>query len=497
MRALTILWHLTPLVISFLRDRRRWIWWGTGARRSQAFHAQRAAAIVETLARLGPSFVKMAQVFASRSDLIPEPYVGALSSLTDQVPPVPLAAIRREIERAYGTSPEQLFDRFDAEPIAAASLGQVHRCRYHGREVVIKVLRPGVERLIRQDLAIFRPLVAWFSRRFPNPHIDNAVVVIEEFAVRVWEEVDMVREAANATEIRTNFRGNRRIIVPEVIDALTRKRTLVLEYVEGSRVDRIDTAAGDRRHDPRGVVSAVMELYLKMMLVDGFFHADPHPGNVLVAPDGRIVLLDFGMVIRVPKQMRADVVTTIFAAIRRDIDGILNGFRMLGLLDVNSRNDELRPLADRLMQIAYDPATMAERLQLLTQEVLTSFYDWPVRLTSEMVYFARTAALIEGLGVRYDPRFNAIEFAGPIAIRMRSEIMRSLDMEGGPSPIDYPTLVGAVLGRAARAVFDWWGRLSEPSAEVEHSQGGRLALPNPSRPSGNGSHAPTNGSHQA
>ena len=480
MRALVILWYLTPLTVSFLRDRRRWVWWGKGAVRSREFHRRRAERMVATLARLGPSFVKMAQVFASRADLIPEPYVGALSTLTDQVPPVPTAGIRKEIERSYGRPAEQVFERFEPEPLAAASLGQVHCARYAGRDVVIKVLRPGVERLIRQDLAVFRPLVAWFSRRFPNPHVENARIVIEEFAVRVWEELDFEHEAANAIEIRANFRGNPHIVVPEVITELTRKRTLVLEYVEGIRVDRIQAHPGDRTHDPRGVVSRVMELYLQMMLVDGFFHADPHPGNVLVAPDGRIVLLDFGMVIRVARETRAALVRTVFAAIRRDLDGVLDGFRSLGLIEAGVTNDDLRPLAERLMQIAYDPATMAERVDLLAQEIIASLYDWPVRLTSEMVYFARTATLIEGLGVRYDPSFNAITFATPIALKLRGAITRSLDLGDGSSPIDYPTVVGAVLGRAARAVADWWGRLSAPPPPAEPppgTNGHRLLLP--------------------
>lgn len=491
MRALVIVWHLGPLVVSFMRDWRRWIWWGGPVPRTPAFHEARAERMIETLARLGPSFVKMAQVFASRSDLIPEPYVGSLASLTDQVPPVPLAAVRHEIEHAYGCPPEQLFERFENEPLAAASLGQVHRARYKGRDVVIKVLRPGVEELVRKDLAVFKPLVRWFERRFPSPHVRNARTVIDEFAKRVWEEMNFIHEAANAVEIRANFKDNPRIIVPEVIPELTRQRTLVLEFIEGTRVDRIQPRAGDPSHDPGGVVSRVMELYLKMMLVDGFFHADPHPGNVLVAPDGRIVILDFGMVIRVPKQLRADLVKTVFAAIRRDTDGILDGFRALGLLEVETTNDQLRPLADRLMLIAYDPATMAERVQLLAQEVITTMYDWPVRLSDEMVYFARTAALIEGLGVRYDPYFNAINFAAPIAIRMRADILRSLDMPNGQSVIDYPTLVGAALGKAARVVADWWSGFGRPRPGVGngpsngHTTNGRLRLP-PKATSGNG-----------
>ena len=416
--------------------------------RSAAFHRERAETLVSAIAALGPSFVKLAQVFSSRSDLIPEPYVSAISTLTDQVPPVPTPVIEHEIERAYGRPVRSVFERFEAEPLAAASLGQVHRACYHGEDVVVKVLRPGVEELVRKDMALARPVLRWLERRVPNPHLRNARVVIEEFATRVPEEMDFVHEAANAQRIYDNFRGNPRIVIPRVVPELVRPRVLVLEYVEGTRVDRLSSRPGERPQDPRGVVSAVMELYLRMMLIDGFFHADPHPGNVLVTPDGKVVVLDFGMVIPVTRELRWRLVTTIFAAIRRDAAGIVAGFESLGMIDPGADPAQVRGLADRLLTLAYVEMPMRERVELVTNEVMAALYDWPVRLPSEMVYFARTAALIEGLGVRYDENFNAITFASPIALRMRREILVSLG-QGELPPLDLPTVVGAALGHAA------------------------------------------------
>jgi len=449
MRALVILWRLGPIVVSFIRDYRRWIFRGGPVVRTREFHERRAARMVAQIARLGPSFIKMAQLFATRSDLLPEEYVAALSTLTDQVPPVSRAAVHEQIEQAYGRTVEQLFERFDETPIAAASLGQVHRAQWNGEHVAVKVLRPGVEELVRKDMAVAKPLLRWLERRFPNAHLRNANNVVDEFSERVWEEMDFEHEAANAIEVRANFRDNPRIAIPRIVPELVRRRVLVMEFMDGVRVDRMTPVPGDTRGDPRGVVSSVMELYLQMMMVDGLFHADPHPGNVLVAPDGKIVLLDFGMVVRVPRELRWSLVQTVFAAIRQDVPGTVAGFRSLGVIAPTTRDDEIMGLAERLFEIAYIDRTMRERMELLANEVVATMYDWPVQLPSEMVYFARTAALIEGLGVKYDPYFNPIQFASPIAVRMRGRIMQSLAAPGEASPMDWPTLVGAAAGHVA------------------------------------------------
>jgi predicted unusual protein kinase regulating ubiquinone biosynthesis (AarF/ABC1/UbiB family) len=452
MRLLVVFRLILPLVVSFARDRRRWLLFGRGVERTEAFHDARAERVLRTIARLGPSFVKMAQLFSSRSDLIPEPYVSAISRLTDQVPPVPWPQVRATIERELGMRLDRVFERIDEVPIAAASLGQVHRARYRGEDVAVKVLRPNVEDMVRRDLAIAGPVLRWIVRRFPNPHLRNTLIVVDEFSLRIWEEMDFRLEAAHAIEMRTNLATNRRVRVPRVYEPLTRQRVLVLEFMEGTRVDRVQARFGDQAHDPGGIVSAVMELYLQMMLIDGFFHADPHPGNLLVDSEGRLVLLDFGMVIRVPRELRLNLVNTVFAAIRRDVDGVVAGLNSLGAIEPGAELGRVRELTKLLMSVAYERHTVAERIELLANEILTMLYDWPVRLPSELVYFARTAALIEGLGVRYDHRFNPITFAAPIAIRLRDPIMVSLrgpDGKGALPQIDWPTAIGAALGHAA------------------------------------------------
>jgi predicted unusual protein kinase regulating ubiquinone biosynthesis (AarF/ABC1/UbiB family) len=225
-----------------------------------------------------------------------------------------------------------------------------------------------------------------------------------------------------------------------------------MQYMEGTRIDGLDASVAAGRMDPGAVVRRVIELYMQMMLVDGLFHADPHPGNLLVARDGTLVLLDFGMVVRVPVETRRSLVSTAFAGIRRDAEGVVDGFYALGLVVPGAERARIRALVELLFSVADSRTTATERAQLLADEVMANLYDFPVELPGEMVYFARTAALIEGIGIRYDARFNAALFATPIALRMRSRIVASLNMGRTAPTDDLATLVGGTLGAVARIV---------------------------------------------
>jgi predicted unusual protein kinase regulating ubiquinone biosynthesis (AarF/ABC1/UbiB family) len=476
-----VLFSLGPYAVSFIRDRRRWILWGPPMPRTPEIHARRAHQLVEAIIRLGPTFVKMAQVFAARADLIPEPYLSELGKLIDQVPPLPFDAVAAIIAESYhidGPGPlktarragagavhvDEVFEAFERAPVAAASLGQVHRARYKGEVVAVKVLRPGVETAVKSDLIAARRILSWVERYWHHPHVRRVRVVLDEFELRIAEEMDFRLEAEHATEIRANFAGNREVIVPRIVHELTRQRVLVMEFVEGTRIDRLDTARVNVPH----VVAMLVELYVQMMLVDGLFHADPHPGNLMVADDGRIVLLDFGMVVRVPLETRRSLMRTSIAAIKRDPDAVAAGFVALGLIIPGTPPATVRWLAELLIANAYSRTTTKERIDaLLADRVMKTLFDFPIVLPQHLVYFGRTAALIEGIGTRYDPYFQAIPVASPVILRMRSRILRSLGEPATPSVAEVATVAGYAMGKAARWLVDLVRRNGDGGSKME------------------------------
>jgi predicted unusual protein kinase regulating ubiquinone biosynthesis (AarF/ABC1/UbiB family) len=285
------------------------------------------------------------------------------------------------------------------------------------------VLRPGVEDMVRRDLqASFRVLFL-LNVLFRNHHVRAISTIVEEFARRVWLELDFREEARNAQRLRHNFADVPRVVIPEVIVDMVRPRALVLEYLEGTRIDRLDSriASGDLDRD--AVLATLIEAYIKMMLQDGFFHADPHFGNLLVDAEGRLVLLDFGMVLRMERATQTQLVSTVLAASRQDVDGVINGFYELGILDPDVDRGTVRDAARHLLAVTLRGDASHAQIQRVVEDVLRTFYDWPLMLPAELVYFGRAAALVEGIGLRYDPDFNTIAVARPMVARAAAGLL--------------------------------------------------------------------------
>jgi predicted unusual protein kinase regulating ubiquinone biosynthesis (AarF/ABC1/UbiB family) len=423
-RAIVIFGRLWPFVLAFLLDRRRFLVFGRPRRRGADQHRRRAERLTRTLADLGPTFIKLAQVFAARADILPEPYLSAIGTLTDQVPPLAPGVAEQVVREELGRDVGELFGRWDPEPLAAASLGQVHRAAYAGREVVVKVLRPGVEATVAEDLDVSFRILFLLNVLFPNHHTRAITAIVSEFAKRIRDEVDFREEARHAATLRRNFAAEPRIVVPEVVTALVTRRVLVLEYVEGTRIDRLQDRLASGELDLHRLLEIVVDAYIRMMLEDGAFHADPHAGNLLVDPRGRLVLLDFGMVLEVDRETRRRLVETVLAAARQDVEGVINGFYELGILDPDVDRGTVRDAARSLMAVSVRPDVSPRQIQQLVEQVLQTFYEWPLVLPSNLVYFGRAGVLVEGIGLRYDPNFNALALARPVLDRAATRLIR-------------------------------------------------------------------------
>jgi predicted unusual protein kinase regulating ubiquinone biosynthesis (AarF/ABC1/UbiB family) len=429
-RTLTVLVRLTPFVVAFLRDRRRFILLGQPVRRGPGHHEKRARRLTRLLGRLGPTFIKLAQLFSSRADILPEPYLSQIGTLQDQVPPDAWRDVEKVLEAELGQPVGEVFSEIEEEPLAAASLGQVHKARIQGRDVAVKVLRPGVEEVVALDLDISFRLLFWLNILFPTHQIRALTNVVREFSVRVREEMDFRQEAENIALFHRFFPDEGDVRIPEVLRDLTRRRVLVMEYCTGTKVDRLHERFRRGELDFNQVMETLTGLYLRMMMEDGFLHADPHPGNILVAEEGRIVLLDWGMVLRVPKWSREAILNLALAVERENLDGTINGMYQLGMISPEVSRGEIREAAIEILRIMERAkGSNRERIQEIVQQIFDTFYAWPLLLPQELVYFFRTSVLLEGIGFRYDEGFDGLGLVRRVIGHFRSDIQKTTGKE--------------------------------------------------------------------
>ncbi|GBD16296.1 putative protein kinase UbiB [bacterium HR26] len=373
------------------------------------------------LEELGPTFIKIGQVLSTREDLLPAEYISELARLRDRVPPVPTDAVVQEIERTFGRPLADLFSEFDPEPLASASIGQVHAARLRiGTAVVVKVRKPGIAEAIEEDLAILAQLARVAQRRAPLAEFYDLVGLVDEFAWTIRAELDYRREGRNADKLRQQFSGNPDIVIPSVIWERTAESVLTLKRIDGIPID--DVAALDRAGiDRSALAQRAARFVLDAILVHGFFHADPHPGNFAVLPDGRIVAYDFGMVGRLDPETRDNLLEGLVGVIRQEPDRVIDALIRLNIIRHEAERAGLRRDLQHLIDRYYGMALGEYRLQEVIGDLLAIVRRRRLVLPTELMLVLKTLMMHEGVGRHLDPKFEPFTVAEPYVRRILLE----------------------------------------------------------------------------
>jgi predicted unusual protein kinase regulating ubiquinone biosynthesis (AarF/ABC1/UbiB family) len=377
--------------------------------------AKQSVWLKESLIKLGPTFIKIGQSLGTRADLLPLAYVKELATLQDQVPAFPTSEAFARIEAELGRTITEAFAEIDAEPIAAASLGQVYRARLHtGEEVAIKVQRPNLEEAVRFDIEILRRITNKLDR---IPQIsDNAdwSGMLREFDATIHEEMDYIKEGHHAERFRANFKNWRVIHVPKIYWTHSSCRVLTMEFIRGTKVTDI-TALRERRISPVKVNRLLIRSYLKQLLEDGFFHADPHPGNLLVMDSGRLAFFDFGMTGKITPVLQSQMITAFFHVVGRDVSGLAQDLIDLNFLKPSVDPETVRPVIEGLFQHYLNLKLGEVNFKELTYDLAEVMYEYPFRLPANFTYVMRALMTLEGIGIVTDPGFSFFDTAKPYA----------------------------------------------------------------------------------
>ena len=372
-----------------------------------------AVRLREALTELGATFVKVGQALSARYDLLPAVYTHELGKLQDEIPAMPFPRLEALFEQELGHKPAEVFAEFDPEPLASASIGQVYAARLKsGQEVVVKIIRPGVERQVETDLDILADMANWAARHTELGRRYDLLALVDEFAYTVRNELNYLREGRNADIFRRNFKDDPCIHIPYVYWDLTTRRVLTLERVKGVKITDLEglVAAGISR---RTVTENLMHFALEQIFKFGLYHADPHPGNFFVRPDGSLAVMDFGMVGTLNHQMKHTLLGMAQAIQRKDSNLMVDELLSAGIYRHSVRRRDLARDLDHLLEGVISTSIQDLSASSVMRELMGVALDHGLQLPSELVAMARAIMISEGTANKIYPDFHLMEFAAP------------------------------------------------------------------------------------
>ncbi len=395
--------------------------------KNERHHRRRAQKLVNTLIGLGPTFIKIGQSLSTRVDFLPPTYIEALGQLQDRVPAFSsteaIAIIEHELGHKIGT----LFAQFDPIPLAAASLGQVHKAKLRSGEiVVIKVQRQGLQRLFDLDFKIIDRLLWWVDRLLPWTKEYGVRAIYSEFFKLLFQEIDYTHEGQNADRFTSNFKANKLVIAPHIYWRYTTSKVLTMSYLPGIKID--DRAALEAcGFNPKQINQIGICCYLKQLLIDGFFQADPHPGNMAITPDGKLVVYDFGMMAELKSLAKGQMIETFWAVLKKDKAVVVDRLVDLGLIVPGEDMKPIEDVIEFLLQRFTDRPVDVREFNEIKTELLELFAIQPFRLSPEMTFILKALATLDGIARTLDPEYNLVVAAQPfirsIAISERGSII--------------------------------------------------------------------------
>ncbi len=380
------------------------------------------------ITRLGPAFIKIGQALSTRPDIVPPIFMDELSELQDQLPPFPNEIAFQLIREALGSDPSEVYAEISDNPIAAASLGQVYKGRLKtGEAVAIKVQRPDIAEGIAIDMYILRGIATWLKKTFKFVRT-NLAAILDEFASRIFEEMDYNFEGRNAEKFAEYYGGLDGIYVPKIYWEYTAKRVLTMEWIEGiklTNVQKVKESGFDSRH----IIEVGVQCSLRQLLDYGYFHADPHPGNLLVMGDGRLAYLDFGMMSTVSAEQRFGLIEAIVHLVNRDFEALSKDYVRLGFLTEDIDFDAIVPALSKVFNPPEGQSLTQMDFKDMTDQLSQIMYDYPFQVPAYYALIIRSLVTLEGIAFTVDPKFKVLAVAYPyVANRLLNDSSPELTM---------------------------------------------------------------------
>ena len=417
-RLLKRLWQtLVPIGLYLVGVASDWLF---GLLKNKERARERAREAANLLVDLGPAFIKAGQALSTRPDIVPPLLLEELAQLQDQLPGFDSALAMACIEEDLGAPIDAIFDHLDAEPISAASLGQVHKGVLKGGQMVaVKVQRPGLREQITLDLYIVRNIAAWLNRNVGLIRSD-LVALIDELGKRVFEEMDYCNEATNAETFAELHRHNPRIAVPAIYRQATSRRVLTMEWIDGVKLTNLE-AVRALGVDPDDMVTVGVNCSLQQLLEHGFFHADPHPGNLLALADGRLAYLDFGMMSEVSRESRTGLIQAVVHLVNRNFGKLSKDFVSLGFLAEDVNLEPIVPAFETVFGQALEMGVSRMDFKAVTDDLSGVMYRFPFRVPPYYALIIRSLVTLEGIALSVDPDFKILGAAYPYFARRLME----------------------------------------------------------------------------